>query len=252
VRRVVLPLVAGVLCLTGVTACGSDSGSQQKVTLRVFAAASLTESFTALGKTFEKEHPGTRVVFDFGPSSGLAEQIGQGAPADVFASASPTNMDTVVQGGEAKDPRDFATNAAEIAVPPDNPAGISKVEDLAGPGVKVVVCQPRVPCGKVAAQVFTSSHLTVKPVSEEVDVKSTLGKVELGEADAGMVYVTDVQAAGVKVKGVEIPANQNASTSYPIATLTHSKHEKQAQQFVDLVLSHDGAAVLKHAGFGSP
>ena len=251
-KRVVAPLVVGVLSLTGLAACGSDSSSQEKVTLHVFAAASLTESFTTLGKKFEKDHPGTKVVFDFGPSSGLAEQIGQGAPADVFASASPTNMDTVVRGGDAKDPQDFATNSAEIAVPPDNPAGIGKVEDLARSGVKVVVCQPQVPCGKVAAQVFTSSHLTVKPVSEEVDVKSTLGKVELGEADAGMVYVTDVQAAGEKVKGVEIPANQNASTSYPIATLTHSKHEKQAQQFVDLVLARDGARVLKAAGFGSP
>ncbi len=233
-------------------AAATTAASSSKTTLRVFAAASLTESFTTLGKKFEKEHPDTKVVFEFGPSSGLAEQIGQGAPSDVFASASPTNMDTVVQAGDASDPKDFVTNSAEIAVPPTNPAGITQLSDLAKPGVKVVVCQPQVPCGKVAAEVFAKAGITVKPVSEEVDVKSTLAKVTLGEADAGMVYVTDVQAAGDKVKGIVIPADQNASTTYPIATLTKSKHEKQAKEFVDLVLSDDGAAVLEKAGFKTP
>ena len=185
------------------------------------------------------------MVFDFGPSSGLAEQIGNGAPADVFASASPTNMATVVQGGDAKTPQDFAKNSAEIAVPPDNPAGITQLRDLAKPGVKVAVCQPQVPCGKVAAEVFAKAGLTVKPVTEEVDVKSTLAKVTLGEVDAGVVYVTDVQAAGDKVKGIEIPPAQNASTTYPIATITHSKHEKEAKEFVDLVLSDAGTSVCR-------
>jgi molybdate transport system substrate-binding protein len=254
-RRLACLTLAGVLSLTTLAACGSDDNSSSgssKVTLHVFAAASLTESFTALGKAFEKDHPDTKVVFEFGPSSGLAEEIGQGAPADVFASASPTNMDTAVQAGDASDPKDFATNSAEIAVPPSNQAKITQLSELAKPGVKVVVCQPQVPCGKVAQEVFTKAGLTVKPVSEEVDVKSTLAKVTTGEADAGMVYVTDVQAAGDKVKGIVIPDDQNASTTYPIATASKSKHQKQAKQFVDLVLSHDGAAVLEKAGFKSP
>jgi len=196
-RRTACLALAVTLSLSTLTACGGEDSSGKKVTLRVFAAASLTESFTALGKKFHEEHPGTKVVFEFGPSSGLAEQIGQGAPADVFASASPTNMDTVVQKGNASDPQDFVTNSAEIAVPPSNPASITQLSDLARPGVKVVVCQPQVPCGKVAAQVFAKAGVTVKPVSEEVDVKSTLAKVTLGEADAGMVYVTDVLAGGL-------------------------------------------------------
>ncbi len=249
-------LLAVLLGLTSIAACGSDesegSSTKKDVTIRVFAAASLTESFTELGKQFEKDHPGTKVQFSFGPSSGLAEQIGSDAPADVFASASPSNMDTVVQAGDAKDPEDFATNSMEIATPPDNPGRIDSLDDLANPGVKVAVCQPQVPCGKVAAEVSSKANLHVKPATEEVDVKSVLTKVTLGEVDAGMVYVTDVQAAGDKVKGVEIPEAQNASTGYPIATLTHSEHKKQASQFVELVLSDDGAKVLEEAGFESP
>jgi molybdate transport system substrate-binding protein len=252
-KRLACLALAAALSVATLTACGGDDSSgSAKVTLRVFAAASLTESFTTLGKEFHKDHPDTRVVFEFGPSSGLAEQIGQGAPADVFASASPTNMDTVVKAGSASDPKDFVTNSAEIALPPSNPASITQLSDLAKPGVKIVVCQPQVPCGTVAAEVFAKAGLKVKPVSEEVDVKSTLAKVTLGEADAGMVYVTDVQAAGDKVKGIEIPADQNASTTYPISTLSKSKHEKQAKEFEDLVLSDDGAAVLEKAGFKTP
>ena len=236
----------------GSAASGSGAGSGTKSTLTVFAAASLSETFTTLGKTFEKQHPGTTVRFSFGPSSGLAEQIGQGAPAEVFASASPTNMDTVVTSGDAEDPKDFATNSMEIAVPPANPGKVSDVADLAGQGVKVAVCQPQVPCGKVATEVFDKAGLTVKPATEEVDVKSVLTKVTLGEVDAGVVYVTDVQAAGSKVKGIEIPAAQNATTTYPIAALTKAKDPKAAQQFVDLVLSAEGAKVLEAAGFARP
>ena len=251
-RRTACLALAVTLSLSTLTACGGEDSSGKKVTLRVFAAASLTESFTALGKKFHEEHPGTKVVFEFGPSSGLAEQIGQGAPADVFASASPTNMDTVVQKGNASDPQDFVTNSAEIAVPPSNPASITQLSDLARPGVKVVVCQPQVPCGKVATEVFANSNIEVKPATEEVDVKSVLTKVTLDEVDAGLVYVTDVQAAGDKVKGIEIPEAQNSVTSYPIATLKDSKHAKEAGEFVDLVLSDDGSQVLTEAGFAQP
>jgi molybdate transport system substrate-binding protein len=249
--RTTAALAAVILSVTSLAACGG-SDSKKKDTLRVFAAASLTESFTTLGKEFEKKHPGVKVVFNFGPSSGLAEQIGQGAPAGVFASASPTNMDTVVASGDAKDPQDFASNSMEIALPPTNPAKIASLSDLAKPGVKVAVCQAQVPCGKVAAEVFANAKLSVKPVTEEVDVKSVLTKVTLGEVDAGVVYVTDVQAAGDKVKGVEIPAAQNATTAYPIAALTKAAHPQQAKEFVDLVLSSDGAKVLQDAGFAKP
>ena len=252
-RPLAAAVAATALALTSLAACGSDDDSAKKdVTIQVFAAASLTESFTELGKQFESDHPGTKVEFNFGPSSGLVEQIDGGAPADVFASASPSNMDTLVSSGDAKDPQDFATNSMEIAVPPDNPAQIGALGDLVGQGVKVAVCQPQVPCGKVAAEVFANAGLTVKPASEEVDVKSVLTKVQLGEVDAGMVYVTDVQAAGDKVEGVEIPDTQNASTSYPIAALEGSKHQKEAAEFVDLVLSDDGAKVLEEAGFAKP
>lgn len=250
--RVSAAAITALLLAGSLAACGSDSSSSEKVTLRVFAAASLTESFTTLGREFEKDHPGTKVVFEFGPSSGLAEQIGSGAPADVFASASPTNMDAVVSAGAASDPQDFATNSAEIAVPPDNPAKITGLADLAKTGIKVALCQAQVPCGKVAAAVFEKAGLSVKPVTEEVDVKSTLAKVTLGEVDAGVVYVTDVLAAGDDVTGIEIPDAQNSSTTYPIAALSDSEHAKQAGEFVDLVTSDTGSGVLTKAGFGSP
>jgi molybdate transport system substrate-binding protein len=212
----------------------------------------LQEAFTKLGTQFEAAHPGTKVVFNFGPSSGLAEQIGQGAPADVFASASTKNMDTVVTGGQASNPRNFVANTMEIAVPPKNPANVATVDDLAKKSVKVALCQAEVPCGATALQVFDNAKITVIPVTQEVDVKSTLSKVTLGEVDAGVVYVTDVRAAGDSVKGIEIPADVNASTTYPIASLTASKNKATAQAFVDYVLSPDGLAALTAAGFSKP
>ncbi len=236
------------------TSAGPSSGSSSAIDgdITVFAAASLTGSFTTLGKQFEAAHPGTKVVFSFGASSTLATQITQGAPADVFASASKKHMDQVIAGKAATTSTTFARNVMEIAVPPDNPAKIASVADLAGPGVKVALCAPAVPCGTVARQVFANAKVTVKPVTLEADVKSTLTKVELGEVDAGMVYVTDVQAAGSKVKGIVIPAAVNASTSYPMAALTESRNPAVAQAFVDYVLSADGAAVLAAAGFAAP
>jgi molybdate transport system substrate-binding protein len=221
-------------------------------TINVFAAASLQEAFTGLGKQFEAAHPGTKVVFSFGPSSGLAEQIGQGAPADVFASASGKNMDAVVAAGQAASPTNFVSNTMEIAVPPKNPAHIATVSDLARKGVKVALCQAEVPCGATALKVFENAKITVTPVTQEVDVKSTLSKVTLGEVDAGVVYVTDVRAAGDSVKGIEIPADVNASTTYPIVALTASKNKVTAQSFVDYVLSADGLAALTAAGFSKP
>jgi molybdate transport system substrate-binding protein len=203
------------------TSAGSASASDTAPTLAgeitVFAAASLTDSFTTLSKQFEAAHPDATVTVSFGPSSGLVTQIVEGAPADVFASASTKNMDTVVAGHAADSPAVFATNVMEIAVPPSNPATVTALADLA-----------------------------------KADVKATLTKVALGEVDAGVVYVTDVLAAGDKVTGIEIPADVDAATSYPIATLTASKHPDLAKAFVDYVLSADGATVLTAAGFQQP
>jgi molybdate transport system substrate-binding protein len=209
-------------------------------------------TFTQLGQQFDAAHPGDTVKFSFGPSSGLATEITSGAPADVFASASPKNMDTVVAAGDASNPQDFAKNTAEIAVPPSNPANVTSVADLAKSSVKVALCQPQVPCGKIAAEVFKNAGITVKPVTLEPDVKSTLTQVELGNVDAGIVYVTDVMAAGAKVKGIVIPANDEASTLYPIAALSKSTHLTVAQQFVAYVLSPAGQQVLAAAGFQKP
>ena len=231
---------------------GTTPGTAISGTVTVFAAASLKEAFTTLAKQFETGHPGSHVKLSFGASSDLAEQINQGAPADVFASASPKNMQQVISAGGAATSTNFAKNVMEVAVPPSNPAQVGSVADLAKSSVKVALCQPQVPCGTVAAEVFNNAKITVKPVTLEPDVKSTLSKVELNEVDAGMVYVTDVRAAGSKVKGIVIPDNINASTEYPIAALTKAPHATGAQAFVDLVLSPAGQSVLTADGFQKP
>jgi molybdate transport system substrate-binding protein len=230
----------------------SSSSAAQTGTITVFAASSLKETFTQLGKQFEAAHPGDTVKFSFGASSTLATQINGGAPADVFASASTKNMDQVVTAGNASNPQNFAKNVMEVAVPPGNPAKVTSVNDLAKSSVKTALCQPAVPCGVVAAEVFKNAKITVKPVTLQPDVKSVLTQVELGNVDAGMVYVTDVMAAGSKVKGVTIPADVNASTTYPIAALTHSQYPSIAQAFVAYVLSPTGEQELTAAGFEQP
>ena len=230
----------------------ASSSAAATGTITVFAAASLMGTFTQIGKQFEAAHLGDTVKFSFGGSSTLATQITGGAPADVFASAAPANMDTVVKAGDASSPQDFAKNTAEVAVPPSNPANVTSVNNLAKSSVKVALCQPQVPCGVVAAEVFKNAGITVKPVTLQPDVKSVLTQVELGNVDAGMVYVTDVKAAGSKVKGVTIPASENASTLYPIATVSSSTHQAEAQAFVAYVLSPAGQQVLSAAGFQAP
>src|SRR4249919_949822 len=267
-RRFAVTLLTASVIAVGLAGCGSDqssgtssasspaagksSSASLSGNITVFAAASLTESFTEIGKQFEAANPGTKVTFSFGASSALATQINSGAPADVFASASPKNMDQVVTPGNASNPQDFAKNIMEIAVQPSNPAKVTSVNDLAKSSVKVALCQPLVPCGVVAAEVFKNAKITVKPVTLQPDVKSVLTQVELGNVDAGVVYVTDVMAAGTNVKGVTIPANVNATTTYPIAALTHSKEQSIAQAFVAYVLSPPGEQVLKAAGFEQP
>ncbi len=230
----------------------SSSAAAQTGTITVFAASSLMGTFTQLGKQFEAAHPGDTVKFSFGASSTLATQITSGAPADVFASASTKNMDQVVTASDASNPQNFAKNIMEIAVPPSNPAHVMSVTNLASSSVKVALCQPQVPCGVVAAKVFKNAKISVKPVTLQPDVKSVLTQVELGNVDAGVVYVTDVMAAGAKVKGVTIPASDEASTLYPIATISNSKYQSIAQAFVAYVLSSEGQQVLTAAGFEKP
>ncbi len=233
------------------TSSGTEGTGASGGTITVLAAASLKESFTTIAKDFETAHPGVKVTLNFGASSGLATQILAGAPADVFASASQKNMDQVTSGGAATAPVVFATNVMAVALPPDNPGKIATLADLARPNVKVAVCQPAVPCGVGAVQVFDKAAIHVTPVTQEADVKAVLTKVQLGEVDAGIVYVTDVRAAGDKVKGLEIAKDVNYSTAYPIATLTKAANPSLAKEFVDAVTSASGRQVLEAAGFSS-
>jgi molybdate transport system substrate-binding protein len=231
-------------------ACGSSdprkAGSTGTIT--VFAAASLTGTFTQLGKDFEAAHPGTTVKFSFAGSTALATQILAAAPADLFASASTTSMTQVTDAGAASEPQTFANNVAEIAVSPD-----SRVTGLADlPNVKLALCDPTVPCGAIAVKVLGNAHVRVRPVTLALDVKSTLAYVTNGSADAAIVYVTDVLAAGLKVKGIPIPADLNATTAYQIAPVKASKNTTLAKAFEDFVLSSRGQAALAAAGFQQP
>lgn len=250
-RRATMIAVAAVL-VPFAAGCSTRNAPAVGGTVTVLAAASLQEAFTTLGQQFEVANPGTTVQFSFGASSALAAQINSGAPADVFASASPTNMEQVMDAGGASASANFVKNVMEIAVPPSNPANITGVVDLAKSTVKVALCQPQVPCGAVAAQVFSNAGITVTPVTLEADVKSTLSKVELNEVDAGVVYVTDVRSAGDQVMGIAIPDDINASTDYPIAALTKAPNAAGAKAFVDFVLSPAGQSVLTAAGFEQP
>ncbi len=257
-RTPVLGVLASLVAALVLAGCGggsddsSGSGSD-KTTLNVLGAASLTETFTTLAADFEKDHPGVDVKLAFDSSATLAEQVNQGAPADVLATADTDTMQTVVDdGGTAKDPTLFATNHLQMVVPKANPAGITQFSDLDKPDVKYVVCVDTAPCGKLAAKVLAANKITHKPVSEEVDVKAVQAKVEQDEADAGLVYATDAVAAGDAVKPIDVPTTKGNLNEYPIAALKDSKDSELAQQFVDLVLSSQGQQVLSDAGFGKP
>jgi molybdate transport system substrate-binding protein len=245
-------LLTAVALAAALAGCGSSKPARQSGTITVLAAASLTEAFGALAEQFEAAHPGVTVRLSFGASSALALQIEQGAPADVFASASGRNMDQVVSAGGAGTSTDFARNVMEIAVPPSNPAHLAALADLARAGVKVALCQPQVPCGTTAQQVFDNAGVRVTPVTLEADVKSVLTKVETDEVDAGVVYVTDVRSAGSKVTGIPIDSSVNAATDYPIAALTGARNPAGAAAFVSYVLSAAGQQVLTADGFEQP
>lgn len=245
-RSLVASLLAALLLSTA--ACGNTDEQQQ--TLNVFAAASLSQTFPQIAREFQAEHKGVTVRFNFGGSSELVEQIRGGAPADVFASADTANMDKL--GTAAIDPRGFATNTLQIVVPADNPARITGFADLARPGVKLVLCAPEVPCGSASQTAATAAGIKLKPVSQEQSVTDVLGKVTAGEADAGLVYVTDVRAAGKSVQGIAFPEATRAVNRYPISALRGARQSALAAEFVKLVLSTKGQEVLARAGFGKP
>lgn len=253
VALLVLPLAAcGDDGGGGGSGGGGDGGSDGEQTLIVFAAASLTATFEELEEQFEDAHPGVDVKLSFGGSSDLVAQIAEGAKADVLASADAATMDKLVTADlAAGDPAEFATNTLMIAVPPGNPAGIRTLADLANKDVDLVLCQPEVPCGSAALKVADAAGLTFAPVSEEESVSGVLSKVEDGEADAGLVYVTDVAAAGDDVEGIDFPESADVVNHYPIVVVDGSEQADLAQQWIDLVLG-DGQAVLQEAGFGAP
>lgn len=256
---------AALLALSACSSSGSDSGktsdssesasASDKLSgeVTVFAAASLKESFTTLGKEFEKEHPGTKVTFSFGGSDALAASITGGAPADVFASASPKTMKIVTDAGDAAGtPATFVRNQLQIATLPGNPDKIASLKDLTKPDLKVVLCDKTVPCGAAAEKTIEAGKLKLTPVSYEEDVKSALNKVVLKEADAAVVYKTDVKAAGDKVEGVEFPESADAINDYPITVLKESQNSDAAKAFIALVQSAEGQKVLSEAGFLQP
>ncbi|MEU2130651.1 molybdate ABC transporter substrate-binding protein [Streptomyces sp. NPDC018352] len=267
-RRTLQMTGAGAAALLALSACSSsDDSSSVKSdssasasasdklsgTVTVFAAASLKESFTTLGKEFEKQHPGTKVTFSFGGSDSLAASITGGAPADVFAAASPKTMKIVTDAGDGSGtPATFVRNQLEIATLPGNPDKISSLKDLTRSSLKVVLCDKEVPCGAAAQKALDASGLKLTPVSYEQDVKSALTKVELKEADAAVVYRTDVKAAGDKVEGVEFPESADAVNDYPITLLKDAPNADASKAFIALVQSAQGQKVLTGAGFLKP
>jgi len=240
-----------VLCALALALAGCGAGSQRR-TLTVLAAASLTEAFTDLEKAFEAGHPGVDVTLNVAGSSALAQQIVNGARADVFASADQANMDRVTGAGLATGPTVFATNRLTIAVAPGNPRRITGLADLGGDDVTLVVCAPQVPCGAAAGRAATAAGVTLEPASEEQDVRAVLSKVTAGEADAGLVYVTDVVAARGRADRVDFREAGDAVNSYPIAALTGAARADLAAEFVSFVLGDVGEKELVESGFGAP
>lgn len=241
--------VAVAALLSGVLAGCSGEHTE---TVRIYAAASLQEPFEALGEQFEAEHDGVDLQFNFAGSSDLAAQIQNGAPADVFASADDVSMQRLVDEGLAAGrPEVFATNTLTIAVAPGNPAGVTSLTDLGRPDVDLVVCAPQVPCGAATERLEQAEGLAWSPRSEELSVTDVLNKVAAGEADAGLVYVSDVHRAADRVAQVVIDADQTPNR-YPIVTVAEGQHPDHAAAFLALVLSPAGRAALTDAGFELP
>ncbi len=245
------PALTAAALVLAAAGCSGDSGSTaEDTTVTVYAASSLTGSFEELGDRFEAGHDGVTVEFNFAGSSDLVAQIREGAPADVFASADQASMDRLVaEDLAAGEPAAFATNTLQIVVPADNPARVASIQDLANPEVQVVLCAPEVPCGAASQRLADLAGVSIAPVSEEQKVTDVLAKVETGEADAGLVYVTDVRDAGDAVLGIVVPEASSVVNVYPISAVADSEHGDLAQAFVDLVLSEEGRQVLTAAGF---
>ena len=257
-------LAAVTLAAVLLTGCGNDTagtsagpagGASAAPTgeITVLAAASLTESFTTIGRDFEATYPGTTVTFSFGGSAGLATQITSGAPADVFAAASPATMATVTRAGDADGtPEVFVRNQLVIAVPKGNPEALAALADLTRPGLKVALCAEQVPCGAAAAKALGAAGTRLTPVTLEQDVRAALAKVKLGEVDAALVYRTDARAAAADVDGVEFPESTAAINDYPIVALTQAPNPAGADAFVAYVRGAQAAAVRAGAGFQQP
>ncbi len=256
-RLAVMPSVLATLVLGACSSStgGGTGGTAASTTLTVFAASSLTAAFNQIGHDFEAANPGTTVTYNYGSSTDLATQIGSEGTADVFASASGTAMDSVEKDPGAEDRTDFATNQLVIITPTDDPAEISSLEDLGKPGVQLVLGAEGVPVGDYARQMLDENGLTerVMPnvVSNEPDDASVVAKVQSGEADAGIVYTSDI-ASNADVRGVTIPAKQNVIATYPIAVVTGAANAGLASSFVTYVTGSEGEATLTQFGFGPP
>ncbi len=240
-------------------ACGSGSSTRPSatsppVTLGVFAASSLTEAFTDIGRRYAKAVPGTKAELDFESSSDLARKINDGAPADVFVSADEPNMDKVVSAGNAAAPKIVSRNRLQLLVAKGNPKHFTGLADLEHPDVLFVLCAPEVPCGRLGARALRKAGVVAEPASLEANVKAVVSKVTLGEADAGIVYVTDVLASGASAEGVDIAdaADADLEALYPAAVVRQSTHPDDAHRFIDFVLSPEGQGVLARFGFRGP
>ncbi|HEY6634398.1 MAG TPA: molybdate ABC transporter substrate-binding protein [Acidimicrobiia bacterium] len=238
------------LALLLVNGCAAED---EPTVVLVSAAASLTDGFAEIESAFEDANPGVDIVLNLGGSSGLREQILEGAPADVFASANLSNMDQVVDAGAvAGEPIIFARNLLQIAVPPGNPGGVTGLTDFAREELLIGLCAEGVPCGDFAREALAAAGVLPSTDTDEPDVRALLTKIEAGELDAGITYVSDVVSAGGSVEGIEIPEGENVVAAYPIATLAEAASPEVSQDFVDFVLSAEGLAILVEHGFAAP
>ena len=248
--------LTGCATASGDAAPGSRAGATAEIDvsgeLTIFAAASLAPAFDELAAQFEQRHPSLDIApISYDGSSTLATQLVEGAPADVFASADGSTMQRVVDAGLAADPQLFASNTLVIAVPAGNPAGITGVADLEAPDVTVVLCAPEVPCGAASATLLERNEVVVTPASLEQNVTAVVTKVAAGEADAGLVYITDARRTP-QIDAVEAAGSADIVNRYPIAALSEAGNPAAAAAFVDYVLSAEGRAVLDGLGFGAP
>lgn len=248
------PAAAIVVALgLAATGCGASDAHDSGRTLTVLAASSLTGTFGQLADEFEAAHPGVRVKLVFDSSATLAQQAIEHAPGDVLATADQKTM-LQAQSGHGVDgkPTEFATNVVTLAVPRDNPAHIETLADLDHHDVDFLTCVPTAPCGAAADELLRADGITRKPVSEEVDVKSVLSKLEAGEADAGLVYRTDVTASAGKVTGLDVPGAADQPNRYLVAPTANASDKDLAEQWIRFLVAPDGQAVLRAAGFGTP